>query len=199
MTLSLPAGDFKAYLFDCDGTVVDSMPLHFIAWRRALAEWGCTFTERQFYGWGGLPAVVVIETLNREQGLAMPAAQVADRKEKFYYELLPQLQPVPEVLAHVNEAFGRIPLAIVSGSTRESVVASLEALGILDRFATLVCAGDYTQGKPNPEPFLHAAERLGIAPAACLVFEDADPGIASAKAAGMAWVKVAPPWERTNI
>ena len=196
MTLALPAGDFKAYLFDCDGTVVDSMPLHLIAWQRALGEWGCTFTPEQFYGWGGLPAVVVIETLNREQGLAMPAVVVAEHKEEYYYEMLPQLKAVPEVLEHVLEAYGRIPTAIVSGSTRESVVASLETLGILDRFDTLVCAGDYVHGKPNPEPFLMAAERVGVAPQDCLVFEDAEPGIKAAQAAGMAWVRVPAPWER---
>jgi HAD superfamily hydrolase (TIGR01509 family) len=172
------------------------MPLHLIAWQRALAEWGCTFTPEQFYGWGGLPAVVVIERLNAEQGLHMPAAAVAERKEEYYYELLPQLKPVPEVMEHVLAAYGRIPIAIVSGSTRESVEASLGVLGIADKFNTLVCAGDYVHGKPNPEPFLMAAERLGVNPADCLVFEDADPGIEAAKSAGMGWVKVPSPWER---
>jgi len=196
MPLTLPAGNFKAYLFDCDGTVADSMPLHLIAWQRALGEWGCTFTEDQFYAWGGLPSVVIIDTLNREQGLQMSPALVAEHKEEYYYEMLPQLKPVPEVLEHVLEAHGRIPIAIVSGSTRESVVASLETLGLLDTFNTLVCAGDYLHGKPNPEPFLLAAKRLGVKPEDCLVFEDADPGIVAATAAGMASVKVPQPKER---
>ncbi len=196
MSLILPAGDFKAYLFDCDGTVADSMPPHYIAWKRALDEWGATFTEEQFYGWGGLPSGAVIERLNQEQGLHMNASLIAERKEEFYYESLPSLKAVPEVLEHVLDAYGRIPIAIVSGSTRESVVASLSTLGLLDHFNTLVCAGDYVHGKPNPEPFLMAAERLGIAPADCLVFEDAQPGIEAARTAGMAWVKVPLPWER---
>jgi beta-phosphoglucomutase family hydrolase len=196
MTLKLPPGDFKAYLFDCDGTVVDSMPLHLIAWQRALGEWGCTFTEDQFYGWGGVPSIVIIETLNREQGLHMSPALVAEHKEEYYYEMLAQLKPVPEVLEHVLEAHGRIPIAIVSGSTRESVVASLEAVGLLDRFETMVCAGEYSKGKPDPEPFLIAAQRLGVKPEDCLVFEDADPGIVAATAAGMASVKIPQPRER---
>jgi HAD superfamily hydrolase (TIGR01509 family) len=196
MTLKLPEGDFKAYLFDCDGTVADSMPLHYIAWKRALGEWGCTFTEDQFYGWGGLPSEVVIERLNREQGLAMPAALVAERKEEYYYEFLPQLKPVPEVVEYLLEGYGRIPMAIVSGSTRESVEASLGVLGLLDRFDTLVCAGDYAHGKPNPEPFLLAAQRLGVKPQDCLVFEDAEPGIQAAAKAGMGWVKVPQPRDR---
>lgn len=196
MSLTLPPGDFKAYLFDCDGTVADSMPPHYIAWKRALDEYGATFTEDQFYGWGGLPAQAVIDRLNQEQGLHMQASLVSERKEEFYYESLPDLKAVPEVLEHVLEASGRIPIAIVSGSTRESVVASLTTLGLLDRFDTLVCAGDYVHGKPNPEPFLMAAERLGVEPKDCLVFEDAEPGIQAAKTAGMAWVKVPLPWER---
>jgi len=199
MSLKLPAGDFKAYLFDCDGTVADSMPPHYIAWKRALDECGATFTEEQFYGWGGLPAEVVIERLNREQGLHMVPALVAERKEEFYYESLPDLKAVPEVLEHVLDGYGRIPMAIVSGSTRESVVASLTTLGLLDRFDALVCAGDYVHGKPNPEPFLMAAELVGVAPGDCLVFEDAEPGIQAAKTAGMAWVRVPAPWERVAV
>jgi HAD superfamily hydrolase (TIGR01509 family) len=200
MTLTLPDGDFRAYLFDCDGTVVDSMPLHLIAWRRALGEWGATFTDDQFYGWGGLPAQVVIERLNQEQGLAMPAGPVAERKEEYYYEFLPQLKPVPEVVEHLRDARARgLPTAIVSGSTRESVEASLGVVGLLDQFDTLVCAGDYGHGKPNPEPFLMAAERLGVPAAACLVFEDAEPGIQAAQAAGMGWVRVPQPRARLEL
>ena len=198
MTLAIPEGDFQAYLFDCDGTVADSMPLHLVAWQTALAEFGCSFTSEQFYGWGGLPAEVVIERLNEEQGLHMIAPVVAERKEELYYEMLPQLQTVAEVMEHVLAAQGRVRTAIVSGSTLESVTASLKTLGLMDKFETLVCAGDYAHGKPNPEPFLLAAERLGVAPERCLVFEDADPGIVAATAAGMKSVKVLQNWERAQ-
>jgi HAD superfamily hydrolase (TIGR01509 family) len=122
--------------------------------------------------------------------------EFAHRKESLYYELIHDLQPVPEVLEHIHASHGKIPFAVVSGSTRESVEKSLSALGILDLFDTLVCAGDYTRGKPDPEPFLLAAERLGVAPGACLVFEDAEVGIRAATAAGMASVRIAQPWER---
>ncbi len=199
MKLALPAHLYKAYLFDCDGTIADSMPLHYVAWSRALGEWNCEFPEELFYLWGGKPIVEIITTLNREQGLAMPVAVVAERKEEYYYELLPQLTAVPEVVEHIEASFGKIPFAVVSGSTRESVVASLEVLGLLDRFETLVCAGDYGRSKPDPEPFLLAAERLGVDPADCLVFEDTEIGIDSARAAGMAWVKVPSPLEREGL
>jgi beta-phosphoglucomutase-like phosphatase (HAD superfamily) len=164
-TLTLPVGPFKAYLFDCDGTIVDSMPLHYVAWQTVLAEWGCEFGEELFYSWGGMPVAEIIAA-------------------------------VPEVMEHIHMSHGKIPFAVVSGSTRDSVTKSLEVLGILDRFDTLVCAGDYTRSKPDPEPFLIAAERLGVKPEECLVFEDTEMGIQSAKAAGMGWVKVLQPWER---
>jgi HAD superfamily hydrolase (TIGR01509 family) len=198
MKLPLPPGTFDAYLFDCDGTVVDSMPLHHIAWKQSLGEWGCAFEEELFYLWGGKPPVEIIATLNRMQRLSMPVEAVAVRKENLYYELLPQLKPVPEVLEHIDAQQGRIPFAVVSGSTRESIVKSLTAVGLLDRFAVLVGSEDYARSKPAPDAFLTAAERLSIAPENCLVFEDTDVGIQGATAAGMASVRVPPPHERRN-
>ncbi|HEY4817533.1 MAG TPA: HAD family phosphatase [Candidatus Acidoferrum sp.] len=196
MKLSLPDRSFGAYLFDCDGTIVDSMPLHYIAWTKALAEWNCAFDEQLFYAWGGTPVAEIISLLNEKHGLSMPVAPVSSRKENLYLELLPQLKAVPEVVQHIAEQYGRIPFAVVSGSTRESVTASLDSLQLLDRFETLVCAGDYKKSKPDPESFLLAAAQLGVAPETCLVFEDTEMGIQAAKAAGMASVKIPPPWER---
>jgi len=199
LKLKLPAGPFKAYLFDCDGTIVDSMPLHYVAWKRVLSEWNCEFAEDVFYAWGGMPVAEIIATLNARHGLAMPVKEVARRKEALYFEILPELKAVPEVLEHIEASHGQIPFAVVSGSTRVSVTASLDVLKILDRFDTLVCAGDYERSKPDPEPFLIAAERLGIAPEDCLVFEDTEMGIQAATAAGMASVKIPQPWERIVV
>ncbi|MEU1590462.1 HAD-IA family hydrolase [Micromonospora sp. NPDC005710] len=196
MSLPLPPGPFAAYLFDCDGTIVDSMPLHYLAWQRALEEWGCEFPEDLFYAWGGRPTADIIVALNEQQGLAMPVAAVVERRESYYQELLPQLAAVPEVLAHIHDAHRRVPFAVVSGSTRASVTASLDALGLLDRFDVLVCADDYTRAKPDPEAFLLAAQQLGVPPESCLVFEDTDLGIQAATAAGMASVRV--PQQRTS-
>lgn len=198
MKLEIPAGKFCAYLFDCDGTIVDSMPLHYIAWTKALAEWGATFDEKLFYAWGGKPTREIITDLNRMQGLAMPVDIVAVRKEDIYFSLLPQLQVVPEVLEHIEAQHGRIPFAVVSGSERESVTKSLTTVGLLDRFPVLVGHEDYARSKPAPDAFLVAAERLGVEPKDCLVFEDTDMGIAGAEAAGMATVRVPQPLERRN-
>ncbi|HXR38580.1 MAG TPA: HAD family phosphatase [Terracidiphilus sp.] len=196
MKLPLPAGDFRAYLFDCDGTIVDSMPLHYIAWKTALAEQGCPFPEDLFYSWGGKPVDEIITTLNAMNGLHMPVEQVGTRKEGMYFDLLPQLQVIPEVLEHIEAQKDRIPFAVVSGGRRTSVVRSLNAVHLLDRFQTIVGADDYTNSKPAPDAFLVAAERLGVAAADCLVFEDTDLGIQAATAAGMASVRVPSALER---
>lgn len=190
MTIPLPPGEFRAYLFDCDGTVADSMPLHHVAWEQALAEWHCDFPEQLFYDWGGRTVADIVVSLNERQGLAMPVEAVARRREEIYQGLLPQLTAVPGILPHIEHARGHLPTAVVSGSTRESVTASLGVLGLLDAFDSLVCAGDYTRAKPDPEGFLLAARRLGVPPQDCLVFEDTDLGVRAATAAGMASVRV---------
>ena len=178
MKLKLPAGNFRAYLFDCDGTIADSMPLHYVAWKRALKEWNCDFDENLFYSWGGKPVRKIVAELNEEQ--------------------LSHLEAIPEVVEHIDAKHGSIPFAVVSGSRRASVVGSLRVLGLLEKFDTLVCAEDYKHGKPAPDGFLLAAERLGVAPADCLVFEDTELGIEAATAAGMASVLVAQPFDRAS-
>ncbi len=196
MTLKLPEGPFRAYLFDCDGTIVDSMPLHYIAWKRALGEWGCNFDENLFYEWGGKPAVEIIATLNKMNGLSMPVEALAERKENYYFELLPQLQVIKEVREIIHARHGQIPFAVVSGGRRNSVINSLTTVGLLDKFDTIVGAEDYKNSKPAPDAFLTAAARLGVAPQDCLAFEDTDLGILAATSAGMAAVKIPSPLER---
>ena len=193
MNLKLPAGDFRAYLFDCDGTIADSMPLHYKAWQKALAEYGGTYEEELFYAWGGKPVRKIIADLNEMQGLDMPVDALAARKESFYHAQLSELKGIPDVVEVIEAMYGKIPFAVVSGSRRASVVGSLTSLGLLDKFEVLICAEDYKHGKPSPEGFLLAASRLGIAPEHCLVFEDTDLGIQAATAAGMQSVLVAPP------
>jgi beta-phosphoglucomutase family hydrolase len=196
MKLKLPEGKFGAYLFDCDGTIADSMPLHYIAWKQALGKWNCTFDEQTFYAWGGMPTAEIIATLNKRQGLAMVVEAVCTEKENLYYDMLPQLKAIAEVVEHIEAQHRRIPFAVVSGGTLETVVASLKTVNLLDKFDVFVCAGDYKKGKPDPEPFLLAAEKLGVNPKDCLVFEDTEMGIQAATAAGMASVRVPAPWER---
>jgi len=199
MKLKLPAGSFRAYLFDCDGTIVDSMPLHYVAWKKTLEEWNCVYEEELFYSWGGRPVTEIITRLNEMQGLHMPIEEVAHRKERLYLDQLTHLKAIPEVVEHIEAQHGRIPLAVVSGSRRESVINSLTSVHLLDKFDVMVCAEDYKNGKPAPDAFLLAAKRLGVAPKDCLVFEDTDLGIQAATAAGMASVRVPSPMERALV
>jgi len=198
MKLELPAGDFRAYLFDCDGTIVDSMPLHYRAWKQALGQWGCDFPEDLFYAWGGKPVQEIISELNKMNGLNMPVEELGEYKEELYFKQLPTLKAIPEVVEHIEAQYGKIAFAVVSGGRRTSVINSLSIVGLIDKFPLIVGAGEYARSKPAPDPFLLAAEKLGIAPQHCLVFEDTDLGIQSATAAGMASVLVPGPMERAK-
>jgi HAD superfamily hydrolase (TIGR01509 family) len=196
MKLRLPPGTFAAYLFDCDGNPINSVAAAFTLPGKSAGRWNCDLDENFMPGRHARRGNRF--TLNKDRGLSMPVEQVAQRKESLYFELLPQLRPVPEVLEHIEAKHGQIPFAVVSGSALDSVTASLATLNLLDRFDTLVCAGDYNKSKPDPEAFLLAATRLRVAPESCLVFEDTDMGIRAAASAGMASVKIPPPWERTS-
>ncbi len=188
--LPIPAGNFGAYLFDLDGTVADSMPLHLLSWQQATREFGGSFPEELFWQWGGIPLPKTVEMLNERFGYTMNPPEVVERKEGLYLTMLDQLRPIASVAAHVALQRGHLPLAIVSGSPRLTILRTLETLGLGDAFQAIVGAEDYAHGKPDPEPFLTAARLLGVAPGDCLVFEDAEAGIQSARAAGMAWVRV---------
>ena len=192
MKLSLPEGDFGAYIFDCDGTLADTMPLHYKAWCAALREHDLEFPEAMFYQLGGVPTVRIVELLNERHGHAMPPVETARQKEELYLQMLSQIGPIDPVVAIAREMHGRLPMAVASGGHRAIVRQTLDALGITALFDAIIGAEDYENGKPSPDPFLVAAERLGIEPARCLVFEDTQLGIDAAAAAGMKWVLVPP-------
>lgn len=190
MPLELPAGDFRAFIFDCDGTLADNMPLHFKAWTRAMEDFGGSYPEELFYEWGGVPTADIVHRLNAKFGLSLDVDEVVQRKEHYYRKMIPQVEPVHSVVALVREYFGRMPLAVASGGHRDLVERTLHTLGIHEMFDAVVTAEDYERGKPAPDPFLVAAARLDIAPQHCLVFEDTKSGAEAAHAAGMAWVLV---------
>lgn len=190
MTLILPPGDFRAFVFDCDGTLADNMPLHYKAWSRTLHDHGGDFPEDLFYQWGGVPTAEIVRRLNAKFGLSLDADEITLRKEGHYRGMIPEVRPKPEVVALVRARHGTIPMAVASGGHRDLVERTLRAVGIYDLFETVVAAEDYERGKPHPDPFLTAAARLGVAPEHCLAFEDTDVGAASARAAGMQCVLV---------
>ena len=189
-TLELPPGEFSAYIFDCDGTLADTMPLHYIAWREILDPLGCPFPEEQFYAWGGVTAVEVIERLNREHGLTIPAHQTADIKEAAFAKLLDGVKPIPAVVAEAQRLFGQCPLGVASGGITSLVNQTLVSIGIRDLFGAVATVDDVKHGKPAPDMFLLVAEKLDVDPKTCIVYEDGPAGMEAAWAAGMQVVDV---------
>ncbi len=197
--LTLPPGHFSAYIFDCDGTLADTMPTHYRAWRAALGPHGESFPEALFYELGGVPTAGIVELLNERHGLGLPVAETVARKEAIFLELSHEIAAIEPVVALVHEFHGKKPLAVASGGHRRIVMNTLRALGIAHLFQAIVTSEDYQRGKPAPDPFLEAALRLGVAPGECLVFEDTATGIAAADAAGMQSVLVPPPLRPTVL
>jgi len=193
LKLEIPAREFGGYIFDCDGTLADNMPLHYRAWSLAMADFGGQYPEELFYEWGGRPTANIVAALNERFGLSMDVESVVHRKEEYYFQLIPEVAPMEEVVGFAQSLRGKSPLAVASGGHRALVVATLRALGIEDWFDAVVCAEDYDQGKPHPDPFLLAAKLLGVPPEDCVVFEDSPTGIEAAKSAGMEWVFVTSP------
>ena len=192
--LEIPPGEFEAYIFDCDGTLADTMPTHYQAWISALGEHAAKFPEALFYELGGSPTAHIVELLNERHGLGLPVQETVKHKEALFLELSPQVAAIEPVVALAREfSVQNKPMAVASGGHRRVVMSTLRALGIADLFRTVVTAEDYQRGKPAPDPFLEAALRLGIAPGKCLVFEDTAIGITAARAAGMQAVLVPPP------
>lgn len=198
MTLQIPDGDFAAFIFDCDGTLTDNMPLHYQAWTEAVNELGGVFPEELFYSWGGRPTANIVSLLNERFGTDLNIERTVHLKEQNYLQLVPQVQPLEAVVEIARAARGTKPMAVASGGHRHMVEATLQVLGIATWFDAVVCAEDYRHGKPSPEPFLTAAGRLGVPAASCLVFEDSPTGLEAARAAGMQWVYVPNPLERRS-
>jgi HAD superfamily hydrolase (TIGR01509 family) len=196
LKLEIPDKAFGGYIFDCDGTLADNMPLHYRAWSRAMEDFGGTYPEELFYAWGGRPTATIVGALNERYGLTLDVERTVRRKEDYYLELIPEVTPLDAVIAVAKRMHGKVPLAVASGGHRELVLATLNVMGIRDLFAAVVCAEDYERGKPHPDPFLLAAKEIGVAAEECVVFEDSPIGIEAAKAAGMDWVYVPGPLER---
>lgn len=196
--LPLPPGGFEAYIFDLDGTLVDSMPLHMAAWNRVIRAHGGQFQldPQAFMQVAGVGGFHTVEFFNRTYGSDMKAGDVVHEKEIYYRELiatrgLPILEPVTH---HARQAAARgIRCAVASGGPREIVHHVLQLTGLEPLFQAIVTQCDVVRSKPAPDIFLEAAKRLGLPPARCLVFEDSHLGIEGAEAAGMASLLV-PLW-----
>ncbi len=181
----------KGLIFDLDGTLLDTMAVHYHAWQTALAETKITFTEARFYALAGTPTQKIAAILCAEHGRS-DAAAIAHAKEQTFLERLPEIKPVLPVVALARRELGRRRLAVASGGTRAVVTQELSLIDMGDFFPVVVCADDVRHGKPAPDTFLEAARRMGLMPQHCVVYEDAELGFQAAKAAGMHVVDVRP-------
>ncbi len=183
-------GPYDALLFDCDGTLADTMPLHYTAWKRVLEPFGVVFEENRYFSLAGMPTRHILATLSKEQGIPLNFDELVHVKERYFLEIVDRLAPFEPVLALARAFHGTKPMAVVSGGIRRAVERTLNHLAIRAWFGAVVTAEDTPSGKPHPEPFLIAAQRLNVNPARCLAFEDAQLGFESALSAGMDVVDV---------
>jgi HAD superfamily hydrolase (TIGR01509 family) len=176
---------YRGYIFDCDGTLAHSMPVHYAAWRQTTEENGVPMSEELFYSLGGVPTTKIVEILNEKFGASMDPEQIAKRKEEVYLENMDGMQPLEEVTAFARKVATFAKVAVASGGYLPVVLKTLEAIGFEDFFPVIVTTEQVTLGKPFPDMFLEAAKRMDVPPNECLVLEDSPAGIEAAKAAGM--------------
>lgn len=180
----------QALIFDCDGTLTDSMPLHFVAWNQTMQRLGIEFTEDRFYALGGIPSDKIIQMLADEANMQLDVLAVTREKEQVFLDNMHLLEEIAAITSIVRENHGKLPMAVASGGFRDIVAKQIAHIGLEGLFDTMVTAEDTSRHKPEPDVFLEAARRLGVAPENCLVYEDADLGIEAARRAGMQWVDV---------
>ena len=180
----------RGLIFDCDGTLVDSMPLHWRAWDTVCKRHGIEFSEKRHYAMGGIPSRKILAMLKEEQGLDFDPDEVSREKEAAYLPLMPEVGLIEPVVAIAREHRGRIPMAVATGGRTQFIRPLLERLDIADWFSALVTSDDVANPKPAPDTYLKAAALLGVPAEECRAFEDTDLGMDSIRAAGMEAVDV---------
>ncbi len=199
--VTLPTKSYQGYIFDLDGTLVDSMFTHFRAWRAALAAGGApphVFRSREFVSYGGRAAHDIVADLNIKYGLSVDAALVAQNKRELYLELLrtEKMSIIEETVSLIRRLKEQgIPYAIGTGSAITGAMETLRSAQINELFSIIITPDEVAagRGKPEPDIFLLCAEKMGVDPKQCIVFEDARPGVDAAIAAGMDYALVAEP------
>lgn len=184
--------EIEGLIFDCDGTLVDTMPIHFKAWSITTKKYGLIFPEERFYALGGVSPFEVLRILSSEQGIEINFEQVTREKESLYMELISEAKEIPEVMEIVRANYGKKPMAVASGGTSETVVGILNHCNIKQYFDVIVTSEDVENPKPAPDTFLEAARRMNVAPEKCRAYEDADMGLKAIVAAGMDAVDIRP-------
>jgi beta-phosphoglucomutase family hydrolase len=177
-------------IFDCDGTLADTMPLHWRAWQMVTQRHCLYFPEDRFYSLGGVPSRDILKLLAKEQGRSLDHIAVAHEKEEAYLPLLSEAQPVQAVVEIAKANHGEIPMAVASGGSQKIISMMLDHLKIRQLFDAIVTNEMVKNQKPAPDIFLEAARRIGVDPKLCRAYEDTDLGLQAIRAAGMEAVDV---------
>jgi HAD superfamily hydrolase (TIGR01509 family) len=180
----------EALIFDCDGTLTDSMRAHFVSWRDSLLTFGMQLDEQTFYSHSGTPSRRVIPMLAKEQGISIDFDAAIVVKEERFLEVIHLLEPIEPVVDIAKRHLGKLRMAVASGGVKKLVHRQLEQINVFDWFETIVTCEDTERHKPDPDVFLEAADRMKVSPSVCRVYEDGDPGIEAARRAGMECVDI---------
>lgn len=192
-------GAASAAIFDLDGTLADTMPVHYRVWVDISARYGINFPEDTFYSMGGIPTAKIAAMLAAEQGLGYDPVLVAREKEALVLQRVSEVLPIAAVVEIARVCREAGPISIASGGSRAMVERTLRQIGIYDWFPVIVTAEDTVRHKPEPDVFLEAARRMGVSPEICTVYEDTDLGLEAARRAGMRGIDVRPLYARTRI
>jgi beta-phosphoglucomutase family hydrolase len=187
--MKLPA-HIKGLVFDCDGTLADTMPMHWRAWQVIAKKYKLHFPEDRFYSLGGVPSRDILKMLAEEQGVTLDHIQAAHEKENAYLPLMAEVEPIHAVVEIAKENFGKIPMAVASGGTLPIIEQVLTHLKIRHLFGAVVTSEMVQNQKPAPDIFLEAARRIGVDPKFCRAYEDTDLGMQAIRSAGMDAVDV---------
>jgi len=182
----------KGLIFDIDGTICDTMPIHFIAWQQTAAEYGIAFTPELFVEVTGIPALQTSQYLKERFNLDFDEVEFTRVKEERYEQNMEKAKPIEPVIKIIRENKGKLPMACGTGGSQYLAWKTLEIAGVKDCFEHVVAAEDVIHHKPFPDTFLKAAELIGVQPSDCEVFEDGQLGLQAAASAGMMFVDVTP-------
>ncbi len=193
-TLIEPTPPYAALIFDCDGTVADTLPLHYQSWADTARIYGIELTSEWYYQRAGLSSLEMVKVLNQTFDCQLDLEQVKAEKHRRYQTFLHLVQPIEPVTQIVEQHRGKVPLAIASGGSRAMVEATLTQLELIHCFEVILTIENVAEGKPAPDLFLLAAQALGVLPKDCIVYEDSEIGLEAARLAGMRAIDVKPVW-----